>query len=254
MKNKAYYFSHDGNAHNDVKIQYMTADLGMEGYGIYWYLIETLFEAGGYLPMNMIKILAKKMDTTEPKVRVVVEKYGLFQIIDNEFFSERLLLHFNTIEKLSVSGKKGARMRWNGEANREAIGEANGEAKDTLIARKEKKVKEKKLKEIIIKGGLYTSEQFNELPEQYIQSSIEQLKIQKDTSVTALQIQKMWDIFKAQNLNGDKYYSSESDVYRHFSNWVKNQKFEKHGTKQISQDSNDKFNQSIEYLNRYSKG
>ena len=40
MKKDTFYFSHDYNAHNDVKILFMRQQLGMEGYGIYWFLIE----------------------------------------------------------------------------------------------------------------------------------------------------------------------------------------------------------------------
>jgi len=76
-----------------------------------------------------------------------------------------------------------------------------------------------------LKGKMYKSEDFAELPEQYIQSSIERLKIQKNISVNSLQISQMWSIFKSQNLAGDKWYNSEADVYRHFSNWIKNQTF-----------------------------
>jgi hypothetical protein len=96
----------------------------------------------------------------------------------------------------------------------------------------------------------------DELPEQYIQSSIEQLKIQKDTSINRDQVIAMWAIFKAQNLSSGKYYNNEHEVYRHFSNWIKNQKFEKNGkstTKTISSVSNQRMEQSIEYLNRYAK-
>lgn len=96
----------------------------------------------------------------------------------------------------------------------------------------------------------------DELPVQYIQSSIEQLKIQKDTSITKEQVIAMWSIFKAQNANSGKYYNTEHDVFRHFTNWIKNQKFEKNGkltNKTISSVSNERMEQSIEYLNRYAK-
>lgn len=93
----------------------------------------------------------------------------------------------------------------------------------------------------------------SELPDQYIQSSIEQLKIQKDTSVTREQVLGMWNIFKAQNLDSGKYYANESDFYKHFCNWIKNQKFEKNGKSTISSVSNQRMEQSIEYLNRYTK-
>ena len=39
----------------------------------------------------------------------------------------------------------------------------------------------------------------------------------------------MWEIFKIQNLTGDNWYNNENEVYKHFTNWLKNQKFETNG-------------------------
>ena len=40
-----YYFSHDNNARNDEKILMLRAEHGWEGYGIYWALLEMMFES-----------------------------------------------------------------------------------------------------------------------------------------------------------------------------------------------------------------
>ncbi len=139
MKKDTYFFSHDYNANSDTKILFLRQQLGMEGYGIYWFLIEKLADAGGYLPLKIIPVLAMQMHTTEVKVKAVIESFELFEIIDNQFFSMRLLNHLEFRNSLSESGKKGALIRWkNEEANRVANGEANA---------KEKKGNEKKRKE-----------------------------------------------------------------------------------------------------------
>ena len=39
---KDLYFSHDRNALNDNKISLMRGSYGMEGYGVYWAIIEAL--------------------------------------------------------------------------------------------------------------------------------------------------------------------------------------------------------------------
>jgi hypothetical protein len=56
--------------------------LGMEGYGIYWYLIESLAESGGTLPLQLIPVLAMQMHTTEAKVNAVVNAFSLFEITE----------------------------------------------------------------------------------------------------------------------------------------------------------------------------
>ena len=137
MKNKSYYFSHDYNAANDTKVLFLRHQLGMEGYGIYWFIIERLADAGGKLPLELIPVLAMQMQSTDIKVKGVIMQFDLFSIDEGEFWSERLNDHLGLRAKLSQSGKNGAISRWkNGEANRVAIGEGNAKK------RKEKEIKE----------------------------------------------------------------------------------------------------------------
>ena len=134
MKSSTYYFSHDYNAANDTKILFLRHQLGMEGYGIYWYLIEQLANAGGKLPLELIPVLAMQMHCTDVKVNGVLMNFDLFTIESGEFWSQRLQEHLDLRLKLSVSGKTGANNRWkNREAITGAIGEGNA---------KESKVKE----------------------------------------------------------------------------------------------------------------
>jgi hypothetical protein len=137
MKNNSYYFSHDYNAANDTKVLFLRHQLGMEGYGIYWFLIEKLAEAGGKMPLELIPILSMQMQSTDIKVKGVIMQFDLFSINEGEFWSERLNDHLGLRAKLSQSGKNGAISRWgNGEANGVAIGEGNAKK------RKEKEIKE----------------------------------------------------------------------------------------------------------------
>ena len=142
MKKETYYFSHDYNARNDTKILYMRQELGMEGYGIYWYLIEALADAGGILPLKIVPVLAKQMDSTLVKIEAVINNYELFQVAENQFFSQRLIQHLELRNALSEAGKIGAKTRWkNGGANGGAISHPNAkESKGKEIKGKEKKV------------------------------------------------------------------------------------------------------------------
>jgi hypothetical protein len=141
MQKSTFYFSHDYNAHNDVKILFLRQQLGMEGYGIYWFLIESLADSGGILPMKVIPVLAMQMQTSEVKVEGVIRNYELFEVAEEQFCSSRLLEHLHLRKTLSENGKKGAEKRWiNGGANGGAIAHPNGEgyAKE----RKGKEIKE----------------------------------------------------------------------------------------------------------------
>lgn len=95
-----YWFSHDFNAKDDPKIMLLIDELGMEGYGIYWVLIETLRgcpEAQYRYPLRLIPSLARKYATTTPKVETVIRNYGLFIIENEEFFLSESLC--NRMEK-----------------------------------------------------------------------------------------------------------------------------------------------------------
>ena len=121
MKKTTYYFSHDYNAANDVKVLFLRQQLGMEGYGIYWYLVEALASAGGILPLNITPVLAMQMQVPEIKVIAVIEQFNLFKIEQDSFQSQRLTEHLNLRKGLSAKGKEGAYKRWgNGVANGEA--------------------------------------------------------------------------------------------------------------------------------------
>ena len=150
MKGNSYYFSHDYNAANDTKILFLRHQLGMEGYGIYWFLIEQLANAGGKLPLNLIPVLTMQMQSTDVKVNGVVHNFDLFTIGTDEFWSERLQDHLELRVKLSESGKNGATNRWaNREAIRGAIGEGNAKKrKEKEIKGKESKEKETKEKKV----------------------------------------------------------------------------------------------------------
>jgi len=247
MKKDTYYFSHDYNAHSDVNILFLRQQLGMEGYGIYWYLIESLADSGGILPLKIIPVLSMQMHTTEVKVEAVIKQFKLFEINDESFYSERLLKHFNLRNELSEKGKEGALKRWE---NRGAIGDAIGEGNAKEKKGKEKKGKESKLintEILVFKGKKFLNTDFDLLPEQYFISTIQQMKILKQKDVNKNQIELLWESFKLEKLTGENYYNNQNEVYKYFVNWIKTQKFETNG-KSIADQKLDAYS---EWLNRF---
>lgn len=117
MNKEAYYFSHDSNARNDVKVVKLRRVLGLEGYAIYFCLIEILREQKDHkLPLNSISDIAFDLRTSEEKVNGVISGFDLFLIEEEKFFSARLLRSmsgYNDKKKmLSESAKKGNSLRW----------------------------------------------------------------------------------------------------------------------------------------------
>ena len=143
MKQNTYYFSHDYNAHNDFKILFMRQQLGMEGYGIYWFLIENLADAGGYLPLKIVPVLAMQMHTSEVKVLAIIKQFELFEIIEDKFFSIRLIEHLE--KRINVKNIKSIAGRISAEKRKNST---DAEHMLNTCSTKERKGKEKKVKEI----------------------------------------------------------------------------------------------------------
>ena len=64
----AYYFSHDANSQDDPKCMQLIDQLQMEGYGIFWALIEKLRSEKEYkLPLSVITSFSRRWQTTPEK-------------------------------------------------------------------------------------------------------------------------------------------------------------------------------------------
>lgn len=112
MKKDAYYFSHDANAQDDPKCMLLIDQLGMEGYGIFWALIEKLRSEKDYrLPLNIVNSLARRWGTSNEKVHAVIKNYGLFVVQDDTFFYSIRLQ--NSMEEKSAKARLSANYRWN---------------------------------------------------------------------------------------------------------------------------------------------
>lgn len=95
------YFSHNANAKDDYKCMLLIDQMGLEGYGIFWILIETLREQKDYkYPLQLVPSLARKYNTTQAKMETVINAYGLFEIDEqNFFFSGSLNRRMSFLEK-----------------------------------------------------------------------------------------------------------------------------------------------------------
>ena len=112
---QAYYFPHDSNARNDVKLLRLRRSLGIEGYGLYFCLIEILREQTNYrLPLSAVPDISFDMHISDEKVLTVIKSFGLFEINENdEFFSPRLIRSMDALEakrqRYIEAGRKGGK-------------------------------------------------------------------------------------------------------------------------------------------------
>jgi len=136
MKN-SYYFPHDYHARHDPKLERLFLTMGYEGLGIYWCLIEMLYEQGGKILLTDIPLYAK-----EPKlyqhIDNVINNFSLFGNDGQCFWSTSVLKRLQFREEKSQKSSISALKRW-GNANAMPT-QCEGNA---IKERKGKEIKEK---------------------------------------------------------------------------------------------------------------
>lgn len=77
-------------------------------------------------------------------------------------------------------------------------------------------------------SGIYPGEGHRamHLADAKVQQAVERVKRTSGKIVTAKDIIAQWEIFKGLYFSGDRFYRSENEIFNHFSNWVKDQKFD----------------------------
>lgn len=118
---KDRYFSHDCNALNDNKITELRSIYGMEGYGVYWAIVESLSrEEAHTLEMSKRKFAGMTMVfqqsfELEGFINDCVE-IGLFQSDGERFWSASVFRRLKEAEERSKARQKAAKARWSGSA------------------------------------------------------------------------------------------------------------------------------------------
>lgn len=119
------YITHDFGARNDPKLMDLQMDMGGQGLGIFWCLVEMLWENGGVIPANYKSIAFALRWCKAAEVEKVVTGYGLFEVADGAITSHSASARIKQMRASfgakSMAGKKGAERRWNGDANGKAI-------------------------------------------------------------------------------------------------------------------------------------
>lgn len=113
MAKDQFWFKHESNTQDDPRHMEMIEDLGMEGYGIYWGVMEKLRSAEGYtLPLSVVKRFARIWGTTAIKVQAVIEKYGLFEVCVDRFFCKEMC---ETMSGIKGRATHAATVKWEKE-------------------------------------------------------------------------------------------------------------------------------------------
>ena len=136
MGKDTFYFSHDYNARNDEKIKELIFKHGMKGYGIYWSVIEDLYQNSNVLRGNFARISLELQVDRDIVISVICE-FDLFVFNGNNFSSLSVQKRLDERTSKSEKARLSVSKRWS----------------DTNVLRtqydsntiKESKVKEKKV-------------------------------------------------------------------------------------------------------------
>lgn len=110
-----FYFKHELGTRSDKKIMKLISRKGMEGYGVYWSLIESLYKENGRIELDEIDIYADVFKVSVEFVKSVVKDYGLFNVDHKYFWSDGVNKRINEMESKSNTARKAAKSRWNKE-------------------------------------------------------------------------------------------------------------------------------------------
>lgn len=111
MKN-TLFFTHDFYARQDPKLQSVLAEHGAEGLGIYWCIIEQLYEQGGSLPLQVCKSIAFALHVECKVVTSIINDFGLFVIEGENFTSSSIKKRLEKSSSVSESRRIAAKSRW----------------------------------------------------------------------------------------------------------------------------------------------
>lgn len=109
---KKSYFRHDYNARNDMKLQSVITKHGAVGIGVYWIIVEMLYQNGGELPLDIARNISVAYFTDFKVVESVIKDFDLFENDGNVFWSVRIRQTIDNTKKVSDARKAASRQRW----------------------------------------------------------------------------------------------------------------------------------------------
>ena len=142
MAKDTFYFSHDYNARNDIKIKKLLSKHGYLGYGIFWAIIEDLYNNTNVLRLDYDTIsfdLRCEIST----VKSIINDFDLFVIDGDIFGSTSVERRLEERNEKSEKARQSVLKRWSKKEIDTNVLQTNNDSNT---------IKERKGKENIIKG------------------------------------------------------------------------------------------------------
>ena len=116
LNKETFYFSHDYNTRSDIKVKKLIGKHGYLGYGLFWALIEDLYQNDNKMPLDY-DLLAFDLRTSSNIVKSIINNFELFKI-DGDFFSSlSVQRRLDMRNEKSLKARQSAKKRWETDAN-----------------------------------------------------------------------------------------------------------------------------------------
>jgi hypothetical protein len=112
MAKDTFYFSHDFNARNDIKIKKLIAKHGYLGYGIFWAIIEELYNNTNVLP-NDYDCISFDLRCDASVIKSIINDFDLFIVDAESFGSLSIQRRLNERNEKSKKARESVLARWN---------------------------------------------------------------------------------------------------------------------------------------------
>lgn len=140
------YFSHDIFTRENLKIKRLIAVHKMEGYGVFWAVVEFLHNNNNKLLLSEIDIIAADLGVDVKLVESVVKNFKLFSIRNKVISSTRVAQNIKLKKEKSEKAKKAIAKRWQGSKDDTDVLQSNYEG-NTINESKVNEIKENKKNE-----------------------------------------------------------------------------------------------------------
>lgn len=102
------YFSHDYSTREKKEMKKILKDLGFEGYGLYWAIVEFMYRNELMIGEESLVIDERYTD----KVKAILNNYELFHIENGYYISDRIIENIKKQEEKSQKAKDAVSIRW----------------------------------------------------------------------------------------------------------------------------------------------
>lgn len=190
-----YYFSHDYNARNDHKIKKLISKHGYLGYGLFWAIIEDLYNNANALQTDYESI-AFDLRTSENIIESIINDFDLFVINADSFGSISVQRRLEERDAKSLKARESAFKRWNKENNNANALQSDSDSN----AIKESKGKENKKENIKIDNSIEFKNEILSYQDKYSKDMLEKFYLhwseKNSKGKMKYELEKTWETEK----------------------------------------------------------